>query len=689
MSFFYFINLLITIGVCMQPPAAFKKPLVIEIHGDKRIDYYYWMRKRDSKEVLNYLKKENRYTQFVMKDYQKVENQIFNDLKKMIKEDDETDHVKYKNYFYFRRFFKGKDYPVYYRKKISDNKTEELIDLNKLAKGKKFFHFQSFKVSPDEKFVAWAEDHVGRRFYSIFIKECRENSKPIKIIDNVTSNFVWGRDSKTIYFVKQDLTTLRWSEVYKYDIDKASMKLIYREEDPAFYVYLSKSKTEKYVFINSNATLTSEVRYIDLTTNDNDEVFLFKHREKEVDYEIEDGGDVFYIRHNIDAKNFKISFVSKDIDFSNHLNWITLIEHRDDVFIEDFEVFKRFISVYERKNGLLNLRIISKDNKIDNYVDVKDDVYVISPGENLEYESNFYRYYYESPITPHSIYDYDINTSKSILIKEKEYPGYDSHKYEVKRVWAEVRDKTKVPITIVSKKGIISEKLLVYGYGAYGYSLDPEFDFSVFPLIDRGFSYAIIHVRGGGELGRKWYDDGRLLNKKNSFYDFIDSTLYLKSLGYGKTHVFANGASAGGLLMGAITNMAPELYTGIIAEVPFVDCLTTMLDETIPLTTSEYDEWGNPKDKIFYDYIKSYSPYDNVGKKGYPHMLVTSGYHDSQVQYWEPVKWVAKLRENNTSNSIILLKTDMDSGHSGKIGRYKKLREIAFKYSFIMKVINR
>lgn len=683
------IIILTLIGVSMEIPHASKKPFVVEFHGDKRVDNYYWLRNRDSKEVIDYLKKENKYTKFFMSDFKEVERQIYNELKRMIKEDDETDHVKYKNYFYFKRFYRGKNYPVYYRKGVLNDNVEELIDLNNLAEGKRYFHLQSFKVSPDEDFIAWAEDHVGRRFYSIFIKNVKQkNSKPIKILDDVTLNFVWGKTSGTIYYVKQDKETLRWNEVYKYDIVSGKSKLIYREEDMSFYVYLSKSKSEKYIFINSESTLTSEVRYIALNESE-DELFLFKPRKKEIEYEIEDGGDVFYIRHNIDAENFKISFVKKDCDLSNHYNWIDFIDGRSDVFVEDFEVFKNFLAIFERKDGLLNLRIISKDKAVDKYIEVKDEVYVVSPGENLEYDSDFYRYNYESPVTPPSVYDYDFKNSKSILVKQKEYPSYTADRYEVKRLWAEVRDKTKVPVTLVSKKGEKSENLLVYGYGAYGYSLDPEFDFSIFPLIERGFSYAIIHVRGGGELGRKWYDEGRLLQKKNTFYDFIDSTIYLRSIGYGKRHVFANGASAGGLLMGAIANMAPDLYYGIIAEVPFVDCLNTMLDETIPLTTYEYDEWGNPKEKVFYDYIKSYSPYDNVEKKKYPHILVTAGYHDSQVQYWEPAKWVAKLRENNLSNSVILLKTDMDSGHAGQTARYKKLREIAFKYSFIMKLLTK
>lgn len=675
-------------GGKMKAPLPVKEPYKMELHGDIRIDNYYWMRERDSKKVLDYLRKENRYTDNFMKDYKTFEKKIFNELKAMVKEDDETAKVKYKNYLYFRRYKKGKDFPIYLRQHIGSGKIEKLLDVNEIAKGKKYCHLQSFKVSPNEDLAAYVVDFKGRRFYTLYIKDLKDKNDRgyIRKIENVTLNFVWGADSNTLYYVKQDTQTLRWFEVYKYDIPSNRSELIYKEEDERFYVYLTKSLSERYIFLTSEATLTTEVRYIDLHKGDHN-LELFRKREKDVEYHIEDGGDFFFIRHNLHAKNFKISVVAKAVNTSDTSNWIDFIPSREDVFIQDFEVFDRFIAVFERSNAIVNLRIISKDKSYDKYISFPDEVYVVTSGENMEYKTDVYRYEYESPITPPSVYDYDLKNSNSILVKQKEFPGYDPKLYEVKRLWIEVRDGVKVPTTIISKKGDIGEKLLIYGYGSYGYSIDPYFNFTIFPLINRGFSYAIAHVRGGGEMGMDWYDNGRLLNKKNTFNDFIDVTRYLKDNGYGRKGIFANGASAGGLLMGAVANMAGELYKGIIAEVPFVDCLTTMLDPTIPLTTSEYDEWGDPNLEEYYYYIKSYSPYDNVERKPYPNMLITAGYHDSQVQYWEPAKWAAKLREHNTADTVILLKTDMSAGHSGKIGRYKSLQDIAFKYAFIFKVL--
>ncbi len=671
-------------GGVMQPPLAHKHPYEIEIHGDRRIDNYYWMKNRDSKNVFDYLKAENKYTEYVMKDYKKIEKKIFNELKSMVKEEDESVKVRYKNYFYFKRYLKGKDYPVYYRQHINDGRVEELVDVNKLAEGKRFCDVSELKVSPDEKMVAFAADYVGRRFYTIYIKDISSKKVIRRQIKDVTSNFVWGSDSKTIYYVRQDPQTLRWYEVYSFNIDDSAAKLIYRENDPTYSVYVAKSLTERYVFIYSQSTLTTEVRYIDLFSNG--DLSLFRKREDGVEYYVEDGGHLFFIKNNSNAKNFKISVIDKNSDTSDLSNWKDFIPHRSNVFIDDYEVFDKFVVVFEREKGVINLRVIMRDKTSDGYVKFNDSIYVVSPADNLDYFTDTYRYNYQSPINPPSVYDYYVKRKESVLIKRKEYPGYEPSNYATQRIWVRVRDGCKVPVSVVWKKGVKPERLFIYGYGAYGYSVDPVFDFTIFPLINRGFMYAIAHVRGGGELGREWYDNGRLLNKKNTFYDFIDITKYLINKGYGKKGVIAEGGSAGGLLMGAVANMAAELYTGIIAEVPFVDCLTTMLDESIPLTTSEYDEWGDPRRKEYYDYIKSYSPYDNVQKKAYPNILITASYYDSQVQYWEPAKWVAKLREYNTSNSLILLKTDMSSGHFGKTGRYNALRDIAFNYAFALKI---
>ena len=681
------IFLLCLSGGDVKAPLAPKEPYEITAHGDKRIDYYYWMRDRDSKKVLDYLKMENRYTDFFMRDYKDVERKIFKELKGMLKDEDETPKVKYKNYMYFKRYRKGDEFPIYLREDIRSLKIEKILDVNLVAKGRSYCDLKSPKVSPDENLLAYAVDFKGRRFYTIYIKDLKDKrgKKYIRKIENVTSNFVWGSDSKSIYYVKQDSQTLRWFEVYRYDVDRGVSDLIYREDDETFSVYLTKSMSERYVFVNSESTLTTEVRYIDLE-KDGAKLEIFRERERGLEYSVEDGGSVFFVRHNFNAKNFKISVVSKSADTSDLSSWVDFISHRDDVFIDDYDVFDGFIAVFERKNALLNLRIISKDRSYDRYISFPDEVYLITPGDNMEYRTTRYRYGYESPITPPSIYDYDVEGSTSILVKRKEFPGYDPNLYDVKRIWVNSRDGVNIPVTVVSKKNSIGDKVLLYGYGAYGDSFDPYFDFTIFPLINRGFSYAIAHIRGGSEMGRDWYENGRLLNKMNTFNDFIDVSRYLKENGYGKNGFFANGGSAGGLLMGVVANIAGDLYDGIVAEVPFVDCLTTMLDETIPLTTSEYDEWGDPRIEKYYHYIKSYSPYDNIERKPYPSILITAAYYDSQVQYWEPAKWAAKLREHNTSNSVILLKTDMSAGHSGKSGRYKSLKDIAFKYAFILKI---
>lgn len=671
-------------GEDMEEPKAKKIEYIIEKHNDKRIDYYYWLKERDSKEVLDYLKKENEYAEYILKDSQKMRNKIYKELKSKIKESYSTALTKYKDYFYYAKYLKGKEYPVYYRKNVKSGKTEKILDVNLMARRKEFCHVTSLKVSPDQNLLAYAADFIGRRFYTIYLKDLKTGKMMEEKIENATHNFVWGADSKTIYYVKQDSETLRWDSLFSYDILKKNSVEVYREKDETFSIEISKSNTERYLFLNITSTLNNEVRYLDLSQKEA-EFKIFKPRETELEYSVEDGEDVFYVLHNKNAKNFKLSYVDKNLDFSKIENWKELIAHKDDVLIENFEVFKNRLVVQERKNGVVMFKVLNRDNGDIKYINFKDEVYSASFGENLEYETDYFRYYYESMVIPPTVYDYSFKTGDSLLVKRKEVPNYDPSLYETKRLWVDSRDGTKIPVSIVYKKDK-KDKVYVYGYGSYGYSLDADFNSSIFPLVDRGFVYAIVHVRGGSELGRKWYEDGRKLKKKNTFYDFIDVSENLKKT-YSTTGILvAEGGSAGGLLMGAIANMS-DLYTAIIAEVPFVDCLTTMLDPTIPLTTSEYDEWGNPNIKEYYDYIKSYSPYDNVYKKCYPNMLVTSGYYDSQVQYWEPAKWVAKLREHNTCrDNLIILKTDMRSGHGGKTGRYEYLKDLAFNYSFVLKV---
>lgn len=672
-------------GEIMEKPVAKKIPQKLEIHGDVRVDNYFWLKNRDSKEVINYLEAENKYTEFIMKDTGDLRKTLYKELLSRIKEDDTTPLFKYRSYEYFKKFLKGKEYPIYLRKKLSDKKEEILVDVNKISKGKKYCHLTGVSPSPDQNLVAWAVDFKGRRFYTIYIKDLKTDKILERKIENVTSNFAWDNESKKIYYVKQDTETLRWDSVWVYDIEKNESKKIYFEDDETFSVSVSKSNTEDYVFIDITSTLTTEVRYIKLNENPF-EAKVFRKREKGLEYSIEDRKDFFYILHNKDAKNFKISYIEKDKDYQNISLWKDFLAHREDVLIESFEVFKNYIVVSERKDGLVNFRITDRRSGNFKYIGFNDDIYCAASYYNYEYESGLFRYTYESMVTPPTIYDYNLENDARIVLKKKEVPNYNQNLYETKRVWIRARDGEKVPVSLVYKKDSEKNKIYLYGYGSYGYSIDADFNSTIFPLVDRGFVYAIVHIRGGSELGRRWYEDGRQLKKKNTFYDFIDATKALVEMGYGSSgHIYAEGGSAGGLLMGAISNMANDLYNGIIAEVPFVDVLTTMLDKTIPLTTGEFDEWGNPEIKEFYDYIKTYSPYDNVEKKCYPNMLVTAGYHDSQVQYFEPAKWVAKLREYNTCDSLILLKTDMSTGHSGKSGRYEYLKDIAFNYAFVMK----
>jgi len=692
-KYFVFIAVLIFCvfikGEDMKEPVAKKIPHKLEIHNDVRIDNYFWLKNRDAKDVIDYLKLENKYTEFKMKDTKKLQKDLYKELLLRIKEDDQTPLFKYKDYEYFKKFLKGKEYPIYLRKNLDTKKEEILVDVNKVGKGKEYCHFTQLQPSPDQNFIAFAVDFKGRRFYSVYIKDLKTGKMLDRKIENITSNFVWDNESKKIYYVKQDSETLRWDSVWVYDIEKNENKKIYFEDDETFSVSVSKSNSEDYIFIDITSTLTTEVRYLKLSEN-YFEPKIFRKREKGLEYSIEDGRDCFYILHNKDAKNFKISKVKKNSDYSDMNLWEEVMGHRDDVLIEGFEVFKDYLVISERKEGLINFRIIDRKTGNFKYIKFNDEDYSASSYYNMEYNSQFFRYTYESMITPPMIYDYNLYNDEKIILKKKEIPNYVQNLYEAKRVWIKARDGENVPVSLVYKKDSKKDKLYIYGYGSYGYSIDCDFNSTIFPMVDRGFVYAIAHIRGGSELGRRWYEDGRQLKKKNTFYDFIDATKALVDMGYGSLgHIYAEGGSAGGLLMGAISNMANDLYSGIIAEVPFVDVLTTMLDKSIPLTTGEFDEWGNPEIKEYYDYIKTYSPYDNVEKKCYPNMLVTTGYNDSQVQYWEPAKWVAKLRDYNTcKDKLILLKADMSTGHSGKSGRYEYLKDIAFNYAFVMKVEN-
>jgi oligopeptidase B len=671
----------------LEPPVAEKISYTLKHLGHKRVDDYYWLKERKNPKVIKYLKAENAYTASLMKHTDKFQKKLFTEMKSRIKKDDSSVPFKYDDYYYYDRYEKGKEYPIYARKHKSLNNSEEIIlDVNKIAKGQAFCDVDFPKVSSNHKMIAFAVDTKGRRFYTIYFKDLTTGKILEKKIPNTTGNLVWANDNKTVFYVKQNPKTLRWEKVFKHVLGEKKDKEIFFEKNETFDISLSKSKTDKYIFMSIAATLSSEYRV--LQADKPSGVFkLFYARRPKLEYDIDDGGDVFYITHNDKAKNFKVSICPKNK--TDKSDWIDIIPHRKDVLVEYIDVYKKYLVIKEMKNGLGNLRIINRKTEKEHNITFNDPAYMTEVGTNFMYDSEVLRFTYESLTTPDSVYDYSMRTRKKELKKQQEVLGdFRPENYISKRLWVKARDGVKVPVSIVYKKGMIKNgknPLHIYSYGSYGSSSDPYFSSVRLTLLDRGFICAIAHIRGGSEMGRHWYDDGKLLKKKNTFYDFIDATKFLINKGYTSAqHVYAEGGSAGGLLMGAISNMAPSLYNGILAEVPFVDVITTMLDKDIPLTTSEYDEWGNPDKKKYYDYMLSYSPYDNVKAHKYPNMLITAGLHDSQVQYWEPAKWAAKLRDMKTDNNLLILKTDMEVGHGGKTGRFEGLKLVAFEYAFML-----
>ena len=674
-------------GQALEAPVAEKVSYKLENLGHKRIDNYHWLKERKNPKVINYLKAENVYAASVMKHTEKFQEKLFTEMKSRIKKDDSSAPFKYGEYFYYDRYKKGKEYPLYARKYKSLKNVEEIIlDVNKIAKGHVFCDVDFPKISSDHKMIAFAVDTKGRRFYTIYFKDLTTGKILEEKIPNTTGNLVWANDNKTIFYVKQNPETLRWEKVFKHVLGLKKDKEIFFEKDETFDVSLSKSKTDQYIFLHTAATLSTEYRFLE-TNNPEGEFKLFYARRPKLEYDVDDGGDIFYITHNDKAKNFKVSICPKDK--TDKSNWTDIIDHRDDTLVEYIDVFKKHLIVKEMKKGLGNLRIINRKTEKEHNIEFNDPAYMTEVGTNFIYDSEVLRFTYESLTTPDSVYDYNMSTRKKELKKQQEVLGdFKPENYISKRLWLEARDGVNVPLSIVYKKGMKKNgknPLHIYSYGSYGLSSDPYFSSVRLTLLNRGFVCVIAHIRGGSEMGRHWYDDGKLLKKKNTFYDFIDATKFLISEGYSSPeHIYGEGGSAGGLLMGAISNMAPQLYNGILAEVPFVDVVTTMLDTDIPLTTSEYDEWGNPAKKRYYDYMLSYSPYDNVKAQKYPNMLITAGLHDSQVQYWEPAKWAAKLRAMKTDNNILILKTDMEVGHGGKTGRFEGLKLVAFEYAFML-----
>ena len=675
----------------ISPPVADVIPYQHKIHNHIRIDPYYWLNQSDNPDVIDYLEKENDYYQKMTAHTKKLEKELYNEMRARIKENDSSVPYFYNGYWYMTRFEEGKDYPIYLRKKeVLTEEEEILFDCNEMAKGQDYFRLVGISVSPDNTKVAFGIDTVSRRQFTIKVKDLKRGKILNTEIKNTTGGSVWAADNLTLFYNKKDQQTLRSEAVYKHKInlpDQADV-LVYEEVDETYSVNIKSSKSRKYIFISCHSTTTSEHRFIEAGQPESDFI-LIQPRTSNLEYDIEHFGDHFYIHTNYDkAINFQIMRTSVDQTTTDY--WQQLLPHRDKVLLEDFELFDQYLVVNERENGLSRLRIIGWDNKEDYYLPVTEETYALYISYNPEFKSPQLRYVFNSLTTPNSVIEFDMSNKQKTVLKTQEVLGgdFNANDYTSKRLWADARDGTKIPISIVYHKDTqLSENtpVLQYAYGSYGHTIDPSFSSTRLSLLNRGFAFAIAHTRGGENMGRQWYEEGKLLKKMNTFYDFIDCSKFLIKQKYTSAdHLYANGGSAGGLLMGVVINLEPELYNGVVADVPFVDVVTTMLDDTIPLTTSEYDEWGNPNDKPFYEYMLSYSPYDQVKAQEYPNLLVTSGLHDSQVQYFEPTKWVALLRAKKTDQNLLFLDTNMKAGHSGASGRFEILKELAKKYAFII-----
>ena len=673
-----------------QPPKVKQIPKELKIHGDVRIDEYYWLNDRENPEVIDYLNKENDYYEQETLHTKNFQKDLFEEIKSRIKKDDSSVPYKFNGYWYITRYEKGKDYPIYTRKKESlDSKEELLFDCNIMAKDHSYFRLVGLSVSPNNQYVSYGVDTTGRRQYKLLIKDLKSNKVLKEKVWNTTGGSTWANDNKTLFYVLKDETTLRSEAVYKHRLNTSSEidELVYEEKDETFGVGVYKTKSQKYIVISSYSTLTSEHKI--LNADKPDGTFkVFQPRIRGLEYSISHFEDSFYIVSNSDkAQNFKLSKTSEKNTEIN--NWIDVIPHRENVLLEGIDIFKDFLVISERENGLNKIKISKWDKSSSYYLPFNSKTYTAYTTTNIDFKTSKLRYSYQSLTTPSSVIEFDMLTKEKKILKEQKVlsVSFKKENYISKRLWATASDGTKIPISLVYHKDTkisSSTPLLQYAYGSYGSTIDPYFSTVRLSLLDRGFIYAIAHIRGGEYMGRQWYENGKLLKKKNSFSDFIDSSKFLIENNYtSPKHLYAMGGSAGGLLMGAVINMAPDIYNGVVAQVPFVDVVTTMLDEDIPLTTGEYDEWGNPNDKDYYEYMLSYSPYDNIKNKKYPNLLVTTGLYDSQVQYWEPAKWVARLRNLSNNTSKLYLNTNMDAGHGGSSGRFESLKEIASVYAFI------
>ena len=686
--------------LAIQTPEAKKVSKELTIHDDTRIDNYFWMRLSDeqknaevpdaqTQDVVNYLNAENDYLQKAMAHTNELQEKLYNEMVDRIKKDDQSVPVNHNGYSYYNRFEEGGDYALYCRKKIAKDAEEEIM-LNgpELAKGFSYYGFGGQSVSPDNRILAYGIDTVSRRQYTIHFKNLETGELLKDKLSNTGGGATWTNDGKTLFYTTKDPQTLRQNKILKHVLGTSQSEdiVVYEEKDETYRCGVFKTKSEAYLMIGSFQTLSTEYRYLDANTP-NGEWKIIQPREKGLEYRVDHFEDHFYIRTNKDAKNFKL--VKTSINNTEKEHWIDVIPHRDDVYFQGMELFKNYLVSEERKEGLRTIRVMNWNGENDHYIEFKDPAYLAATTSNLDFNTNILRYRYSSLTTPNSTLEYNMKTKEQVLLKQEEVldPNFLIDNYTSERLYATATDGTKVPVSLVYKKGLKKNgdnPLLLYAYGSYGNSTEPTFNSSRLSLLNRGFIYAIVHVRGGQEMGRAWYENGKLLKKKNTFTDFIDAGKFLVNEGFtSNNHLYAYGGSAGGLLMGGILNMEPNLWNGVIAAVPFVDVISTMLDETIPLTTFEFDEWGNPKNKEYYDYMKSYSPYDNVESKAYPNILITTGYWDSQVQYWEPAKWIAKLRELKTDDNLLMMDCNMKTGHGGASGRFERYKRLALTYAFI------
>ncbi|GAB2918608.1 S9 family peptidase [Rheinheimera gaetbuli] len=683
------------IATDMSPPVAVQQPYTVTSPNGDRQDPYYWLRddSRTSPTVLDYLHRENDYANHYASAYQPLTDKLTAEIIGRIKQDDSSVPYTKGDYSYYRRYETGKEYPIYLRKALKDGTEQVMLDVNELAKGKSYYAVSNWQVSPDQNYIAYMEDDSGRRQYTLKVRDLRTGKDLPDVLTGLSSSLAWAKDSKTLYLVKNDPVTLLSTQVLQHMLgqDPAKAKLVYEETDNSFYMGVGNTTDDNYVLIYTSSTVSSEIQVMDASKPGS----AFKSlapRERNVKYSAEHLNGRWIIQTDWQAPNYRIMTVAAD-NIGDRNQWQPLIAHNEKVFIQDFTAFDNYLAINERSDGLRRIKVMpwnAPDKAF--YVASDEAAYVAGFEVNPQQNTDVLRYTYTSLTTPASVFALNMQSGEKQLLKQTEVPGgFDKNNYATDRVWATARDGVKVPVSLLYKKDFKRDgtaPLYQYAYGSYGSSSDPRFRDTVLSLVDRGFVYAIAHIRGGQEMGRHWYEDGKLLNKINTFNDYIDVTDYLVANNYvAKDKVFGMGGSAGGLLMGAVANMAPQKYRGLVAHVPFVDVVTTMLDETIPLTTNEFDEWGNPKQKAYYDYMLSYSPYDQVSKQAYPAMLVTTGLHDSQVQYFEPAKWVAKLRTHKTDTKPLLFKTTMEAGHGGKSGRFARQAQIAEEYAFILNLL--